>query len=339
LKILIVSNSLSGGGAERSMNTLANELFSRKYDVTQIVLNNASEDTVKNLAPVIEIHREWKAGLLSTIYGFLKFNFFLLEQKPRVLILNCELAELYGAFSIYTGKIIAVEHTKKPWHGREKIGYMVRLLLHVRKIHWIKVSSLLSIWPLKKVNARTLENAIVPISARKSSKNIKIENLVFVGRFTTQKQVEILPELAKSTNKNLILFGEGELLNWLLKQCQEKQIHVKSHGYTNELWELIPENSLLLVPSKWEGDGMVVIEAAFANMPFLVSDIPEFRRFSFPNRNYCKKPEDYVATIHKYEDCLHKLEMPSNKVFEFSAARNPAFVAEQWEMYLKSIIQ
>ncbi len=321
------------------MNTLANELFSSKYNVTQLVLNNASEDIVKNLAPVLEIHREWKAGLFSTIYGLLKFNFFLLKLKPRVLILNCELSELYGAFSIFTGKIIAVEHTNKPWHGREKIGFVVRLILHARKTYWVKVSSLLNIWPIKNVSTPTLENAIIPISARKSSKNKKIENLVFVGRFTTQKQVEILPELAKSTNKNLILFGEGELLNCILKQCQERQIQVKSHGYINELWKLIPENSLLLVPSKWEGDGMVVIEATLANMPFLISDIPEFRRFSFPNRNYCNKIEDYVASVHKYEDNLQKLEIPRNKVSELSASRNPTFIARKWEMYLNSITQ
>jgi glycosyltransferase involved in cell wall biosynthesis len=338
LKIVIVSNSLSGGGAERSMNILANELVSNNYNVIQIVINHSPQDTVQNLAPLIEIKREWKAGFFSTAYRFLKFNFHLLQLRPDVLILNCELAELYGAFSLFSGKITAVEHSNRPWKGREKIGFLVRWLLRARKVNWVKVSSFLQIWPYKNFDAPTIENPVTRFKRRSSSENERIDQLVFVGRFTPQKGTNFLPSIAKLTNKKLLLIGNGELLDSILQECREKCVEVESHGFARNPWSLIPPNSLVLIPSVYEGDGLVVVEAVLTNLPFLVSDIPEFRRFGFPDKNYCFKMEDFVKSVSKYEGLLQSLEAPSEIARALENSRNPSSISKQWVNFLESTI-
>jgi glycosyltransferase involved in cell wall biosynthesis len=336
LKIVIVSNSLSSGGAERSMNTLANELVLNDYDVTQIVLNNSTQDTVENLASIIEIKREWKAGISSTVYRFLKFNFFLLQSKPKILILNCELAELYGAFSLYSGKILAVEHTNKPWNGRQKVGFLVRWILRARKVSWVKVSSFLQIWPYKNFPATTIENPVIPLKRRDSRENKQIDNLVYVGRFSPQKGTEFLPFIAKSTNKKLVLYGDGESLDAVLKECRSNFVDVESHGFVRGPWESIPTNSLLLIPSSWEGDGLVVVEAVLGNLPFLLSDIPEFRRFGFPDKNYCTTIDDFIDSISDYETALQDLEVTDEVATDLEISRNPNYISKKWIEFLKN---
>jgi glycosyltransferase involved in cell wall biosynthesis len=337
LKIAIVSNSLSGGGAERSMNTLANELVTNNYDVTQIALNHSPQDTVENLASIIQIEREWKAGIVSTVYRFLKFNFYLLQLKPKILILNCELAELYGAFSLFTEKIVAVEHTNRPWDGRKKIGFLVRWTLHARRVKWVKVSSFLPIWPHRNNAATTIENPITRSQKRRSSENNRIDYLVYVGRITRQKGANLLPTIAKLTKKKLILLGDGELLIPILGECHDKKVDVVSHGFVKDPWKLIPPNSLLIIPSLWEGDGLVVVEAVLSNVPFLISDIPEFRRFNFSENNYCSRLDDFVKSISKFEGNLESLEIPSGIAVELENSRNPVYVSKQWINFLESV--
>ena len=299
------------------------------FDVTQIVLNHSSRDSVENFAPVIEINREWKAGFFSTVYRFFKFNYFLLKLKPKVLILNCELAELYGAFSIFTGKIIAVEHTNKPWNGREKIGFIVRWILLARRVNWVRVSSLIQIWPYKNTAATTIENPVARLKKRKSTENQRIDRLAYVGRFTLQKRTNFLSAIAKSTNRDLILIGDGESLDSVLKECRENSVQVTSHGFVKNPWQLVPPNSLLLNPSGSEGDGLVVIEAVLGNVPFLISDIAEFRRFGFPDRNYCSVVDDFIDSIASYEAKLYELEIPKETSRELEKLRKPFKISKK----------
>ena len=336
LKLVIVSNARSGGGAERSMNTLANELLGKGFNVVQIFLNNSKRDTVPNLALVYEMNREWKDGNFRTFTKFLKFNSCLIRIKPDILMLNCELAELYGAFSFYSGITIAVEHTNKPWLNRKKLGRFVRLILRCRQTHWIKVSSHINVWPQEKKEATIIENPIMECKRRAIEDNRQIDNLVFIGRFTLQKQPNILVSIAKATNKKLLLFGEGELLNSVKKECVENQIDFLSYGFVANPWSLVPPNSLLIIPSKFEGDGMVVVEAVLANLPFLISDIPEFRRFNFPEENYCSSIEGYISSIINFEKRLNNIEIPTLTSTRLATDRDPIRISNDWIHLLKN---
>jgi hypothetical protein len=36
-------------------------------------------------------------------------------------------------------------------------------------------------------------------------------------------------------------------------------------------------------------------------VPLLLSDIPDFRRFDLPNRNYCHSVDDFVERVKAYK--------------------------------------
>jgi glycosyltransferase involved in cell wall biosynthesis len=337
MKVLIVTNSASGGGAERSMNTLANELVSRNIEVTQMFINKSVPDKIDTLAPIIELNRKWRSGLLSTLNGYLNFNKHLRRIKPEVLILNCDLPEMYGAFSFFSGQVIAVEHSDKAWQKRRLLGVLVRLFLLFRKTQWVKVSEFLKIWPFNRVSARTLENPIAPIKHRSSTQNRSIEHIVFIGRFADQKRPTWVYEIAKLSNKKVLLFGEGELLEPILNLGSGENLDFTSHGFTPDPWSNIPDNSLLVVPSAWEGDGMVVIEALFCNLPFLISDIPEFRRFNFAEENYCNSVTDFVSRINDFDSKLVELEISDLIANEILIKRNPEVIANSWIEFIETV--
>lgn len=72
------------------------------------------------------------------------------------------------------------------------------------------------------------------------------------------------------------------------------------------LWREIRAGDLLIVPSTFEGDGLVVVEAFAYGIPLLFSDIPNFRRFDFPNIHYCETSKDFILCIKKN---LHHIQI------------------------------
>ncbi len=58
MKVFFVTNSLSGGGAERATNTLVNALHSIGLDVSLITLNGGINDLVEPKRPVFNFELE-----------------------------------------------------------------------------------------------------------------------------------------------------------------------------------------------------------------------------------------------------------------------------------------
>ena len=71
---MFVTNSLSGGGAERAINLVVNELVVRNLEVSLVPINAGMEDSVKPTCPVFHVQRTWKSGLIQTATSLIRFN-------------------------------------------------------------------------------------------------------------------------------------------------------------------------------------------------------------------------------------------------------------------------
>jgi hypothetical protein len=131
--IWIVSNSMSGGGAERASNLLANLLFDQSLAVVQIHLNKSPIDLVRNRCPVICLERDKNGNIISLFKLAIKFGFLSRKFPISYMILNCELPELVSLFSSRRIRKIVVEHADPSWVGRRALGILVRKLLF--KLH------------------------------------------------------------------------------------------------------------------------------------------------------------------------------------------------------------
>ena len=159
-RVMIVTNSLTGGGAERAMNLVINELSERGWITALVPINSGASDLVEPICEIFPLERIWQGSLLNTVRAILNFNKKVNLWKPDVIVLNCDLPELFGALLLSRRKIVVVEHINRPWITRKWLGLAVRKLLRSRKAIWVAVSPHLTIWPLKKTPQAILLNPI-----------------------------------------------------------------------------------------------------------------------------------------------------------------------------------
>jgi hypothetical protein len=66
----------------------------------------------------------------------------------------------------------------------------------------------------------------------------------------------------------------------------------------------------------------------------LLSDIPDFRRFGFPDSNYCFDSADFIQRIDSFESKVDELRVPSHIRSEILGSRTPKAVGDSWVLYL-----
>lgn len=343
MRILIVSNSLSGGGAERAMNLLANLFTVKGYEVSTLCINQSDEDLVHNKSHLIQLSRNWNDGVIPTLKGFIQFLGFVKKWSPHVVILNCDLPELYGAFAFRARNLICVEHVNQPWINRRKVGFVIRKVLQMRKVTWVAVSDHLTIWPFQVKPAAVIENLVgenvdfesVQSLGRGATKKIPLKRIVFIGRFDPQKQPIKVLQIASTLNVPAVFVGQGKLLAEMEKISNELEVDSQFMGFRRNPWDQIRKGDLLIVPSLFEGDGLVVVEAIMRGVPLLISDIPEFRRFRLPDRNYCSDIQEFCEAIGIYQQDIVSLKVASNKRAELRAMRDPERIYNLWHNLLK----
>ena len=333
---MIVTNSLTGGGAERSMNLVANELSKRGFTVSLIPINSGPSDRIIPECEVFELHRQWKGNLLDTGAAIWRFNSVVKAWNPDVLILNCDLPELFGSLLFGKYNLVVLEHASNPWANRVLFGKIVRMLLESRNTVWIAVSSHLTIWPKKWRPTAILQNPIIPLdSVTPLIPGDQIKRLIVIGRLSAEKKPEIAIELARRTHLDLLIIGDGRMKADLETKCREESIKATFLGRIDDPWIEVQSGDLLIVPSESEGDGLVIIEGLQMGVPMLMSDIQDLRRFKFPNRNYCKDVEEFEKRCTSFQGHLMDLSVPDELAADILQLRTISRVGLSWEEFLR----
>jgi glycosyltransferase involved in cell wall biosynthesis len=325
--VLVVTNSISGGGAEISMLRLFRTLKTIGVNVDLCVINDQISKSIANEG-VTSMGREWSSGATSTIQALLRFRRYLKFSRPQIVVINCELPELFVAITApRKTRVIAVEHTSKPWYRRRLLGFIVRYGLQVRGCSWVTVSrECPPVWPYN-LKPRFIPNTHLPEVTK--AKDLLPSDLVFVGRLNYEKHPEIAAQAAVSTDCTLEIFGDGPDYGKLKKSFPPSL--VKLQGFIENPWSLISSESILIVPSEFEGDGMIVVEAISNNNPILLADNSDLRRFKFPDANYYVDFSDLVSKIIAAKSLgIGELRINQNQRDLILRERDASKVAHQW---------
>jgi glycosyltransferase involved in cell wall biosynthesis len=338
MRILIVTNSVSGGGAEKTMNIVANQLYKQGFDISIIAINKSLFSLSEIKCPLIEINRTWNGGILDTIRSWFKFKSVVKKLKPSLLILNCDLPEFFGSILFHKAKIICVEHSQYPWRTKPLLGKFVRSILRIKKVTWVSVSKHLSIWPKNLQPNMVIFNPISKVKPNLVASSNSIKRLVFIGRLSWEKNPQRIIQIAKVVDLPVLLIGDGALKDEVSKLASESEVKNKMVGFKEKPWDLIESGDLLIVPSRYEGDGLVVVEALQRNIPLLISDIPEFQRFDLPKRNYANKDADYSNLIFKNKLDISKFNVSSSKVKRVLVERDIETVFSKWSSLIHDVL-
>lgn len=107
--------------------------------------------------------------------------------------------------------------------------------------------------------------------------------LASLGSLTYQKGFDLMIDIIKSLPCDLIssydIYGKG------LKFAEYSNsiggdTRIKLMGWTDNLYQTFSGIDILVVPSRWEGFGLVVIEALSAGIPVLASNVPGLSKFA-----------------------------------------------------------
>ena len=326
----MVVNSISGGGAENSAMKVFEELRSREVDIELMALNQIEQGQALGDERITVLNRSWRDGLLPTVQNFLEFNRQVYRIKPKIIIAHCELPELYVAMvPMLNLHMIVVEHTTNPWNGRKTLGKIVRTLLKCRKVFWVTVTAgNKGIW----LGSEQPTHIVNPVDVNSEHSTFKIdEEYVYIGRLRKEKRPEWAIKAAIENSTPIGVFGEGVLADELHQEYSRDRGLVKFYGYVENPWPMLKRETLVIMPSEYEGDGLVAVEAIINGFAIVLSDNPDLRRLGLPAKHYFRTVEELS---HKIAQTKQKgtsmLLPPDSTVKEYISARKLDNVALEW---------
>lgn len=131
-------------------------------------------------------------------------------------------------------------------------------------------------------------------------------DLIFIGRFTEQKDplrfIRLVKKLSYKKDINAIMLGDGELFQQAKKEIKRLNLEscIRLKGFQKQPSIYLRNSLILCMPSKYEGYGMVAIEAISLGIPVVAADVgglPEI--INSDCGSLCNSDQDYVEEILK----------------------------------------
>lgn len=290
-KILIVINRLGVGGAERLVIDDMNEMLNRGINVRLLTLS--PEKRENSLAADCNIPLEkWEIihfkNFLALSSWFLFFR-FVREYKPDVVISHLWYANTISRIvSKFCGikTHLAFEHNVYDLVKTKKMFFIDRVLQRFStKIIAVSeaVKESLVRHKITRNKILTLSNGVdtsryLNIRDEKLRKELNAKNefvYIFIGRLIEQKGVDILLKaFAKVDSGLLLLVGDGvdkeKLLDLVDKLGLQKRVHFL--GIRRDIPSLLAISDCFVLPSRYEGLPIVLIEAIVSGRAIIISD-------------------------------------------------------------------
>ena len=337
IRVMFVTNSPTGGGAERATNILVNALHQQKVKVSLTTINYSEPDLVIPACETFRVDRTWQGGPISILFAYLRFRKIVKSWNPTHLVLECDLPEFFGSFIKGNYKKIVVLQSSKPWITRLQFGEFIRKRLKAQNALWVAVSDHFNVWNFNIAPDAIISNPLILSNLDgvvKNQSNKSILKIVYIGRLSGEKQPDWILDIARDSNLPIMFIGDGVMRERLELESKELNVDVSFQGFVTKPWELITQGDLLIVPSQYEGDGLVVVEAIARKVPILLSDIPDLRRFDLPMRHYCLKVSDFYERIQEHKDSIENLVVSEKLTHTILLDRNPTEIAKKWILFL-----
>lgn len=303
--VAIFCPALTGGGAEKAMAILANQL-SGTYRVILVGIESGPIDLMENrflhhiliFSKVRKRSRSFRWPFY--ILAFINWLLFCVREKPNIVHANCELPSLFLALTPGKFKRVITLHIDEQWAGKRLLGMAVNKLLNLEKATWTKVSiHIPNILGLKAdTPCKLIPNSLtrqVTFHENFISKD-SVNGLAFIGRFHKQKNPIQALKIAMEADLPIVFVGEGALLQEIQNYAKiHKFDKVKFEEFSSNPWEKVPGDYLTLATSEYEGDGLLIVEALTLKRPICMSTIEAFTRFDLKKTMYLKEDLKAIA--------------------------------------------
>lgn len=344
LKVLQVMPDFGLAGAEVMCENLVAELIKKEQVEVRIIsfYNKHTSITDRLEKKGVKIYYlDKKNGMDFSIVNRIKK--VLLEFAPDVIHTHrYALQYLMPAVKLskFKGKIVHTVHNVAEKEVPKRLQFFQKRWFKKGKVIPVAISD-----EVKKsiINFYQMDESKVPLAYNgiDLSKCIVKQNyektgiILHIGRFEEQKNheflIDIFSELLKS-NKDLKLFlvGDGYLRPSIEEKVSKLGLSEKVifKGQLSECYSIMNIVDMFILPSKWEGMPMTLIEAMGTGLPclatpvggipdmitnetdgFLANDLDEFVRYAEKVENDCKLREKIGRAAIKKVKMFSSLEM------------------------------
>lgn len=288
MRIMQIFPKFLFGGAEIMCANLSIALHNLGQDVIVISLYNYKSPITKKMedAGVKVVFLNKKGGvdfnLLRDLYQVVK------AYRPDVIHSHLYICKYAHFISMLAG-IQRRVHTIHSLANRSDRGInriVNRILFSFFNVIPVALSitvknSVLSTYGIDEKKVPVVFNGI-PLDKCLSinSYKYKIDKYVHIGRFTEPKNhINLIKGFARFHEYNkeakLFLYGEGELL----KECKKLVTELNANEYivfcglTSDVYKVLNEMDVFILPSLWEGMPMTLIEAMGTGLPIIASNV------------------------------------------------------------------
>lgn len=285
MRILQIMPDLELAGAQTMLENLTMELNKNPDNNIQIIVfyNNetAISDRLKKNNIKINYLNKKKGFDISIFFKIAKiikkFNPDVIHTHRYTLAyVSIALKMVMKSKSI---KIVHTVHNVAEKEVPKKIQTIYKKLFIKQNIIPVAISekvksSMIKLYKLEEKNIPIVYNGIDLNKCIKKVEYKSNNKILHVGRFSEQKNhLEIIDifynTLKKNQSLNLYLVGTGELLGEIKQKVKDLKIEDKVTflGSVESSFKIMSESDIFILPSKWEGMPMTLIEAMATGLP------------------------------------------------------------------------
>lgn len=355
-KITIVHIAQSAGGVEEYLYLLLANMDHNRYDNILILSEDykSYKDKFKKLCKKIYfVPMQREINLKKDLYAIKEIKKILKKQNYDLLYMHSSKAGALGRLATifkFKKKIIYNAHG---WYFNAKISKSKKIIFaFIEKILALKTNIIINIskseynaalqWKIAKKNKmQIVENGIDFNYFKDYEKyrkiirkkyDIKDDEIVIgvVGRIseqkdpmTTIKAFEILNK--ESNNFRLMFIGSGELENNVMDFAKKNNIEDKViiTNWVKSVKEYISSVDIAILPSKWEGFGLAILEYMACDKPIVATNVGGISDIIKNNLNgYLVKPEDYQELSNKILELISNKELTKKMIENNKIYRN-----------------
>ena len=299
-KVTHLITTIERGGAEKQLLTLASEQVQSGLKVEVIFLKGKPELKKEFEKSGVAVNK------LLVGKSFLKQIALLskyIRKNPSPIHAHLPKSELLAAIVVSNKYLVFTRHNSEPFWpcGPRVISNLLSKFVCKRASQGIAISNAVKSYLIKRgeiptgyiidvvyygfqkngsTNSTSLKSITNLINGQ--SFNFKIGT---IGRLVPQKDYPTLLSafsnvLEKLPDAELYVVGEGYLQKELMELCKSLGVSSKVHwlGKTEYINEFFSKIDLFILPSKYEGFGLVLLEAMVAKKPIIAANnsaIPE----------------------------------------------------------------
>ncbi len=286
VKVLHIIHALHGGGAERFAVALVKNLDRDKFEAEVVCLRDEG-NWRKELND-----RGIKITVLGGIRGLSFLSFFKLwravkNSAPAIVHTHLFWGDFFGRIAAKLAGVKIIVSTEQNLNYSEGLLKRLGKMMTARLANVIVAISLaVKNYAMQNEGAKEKQIVIIPngLEVEKFLNNSRAydqdnrELLIgSIGRLVRQKGFDCLIRAMAGVSGQVkcLIAGEGEKRTELQKLIDRLKLAEKAKlvGWQDDVKKFLDGLDIFVLPSRWEGLGMVILEAGLAGLPVIGSKV------------------------------------------------------------------